>query len=126
MRTILKRRLEKIETAIMPKPPVSIAILIEPAAEASVEDRAAFEQGIESALADGRRVIVVASSRPDVLIGRRDVEYARSESEAQMIALAAQPSEQCLANKLADLLAGLSGNVLGVTAVASDRSRGAF
>ena len=120
MRTILKRRLDKIETAIMPKPPVSIAILVEPAAEVSAEDRAAFEQGIESALADGQRVVVISSRGSDARIDRRGVEYAGSESEAQMIALAAQPSEQSLANKLADVLAGLSGNVLGVTAAKTE------
>lgn len=115
MSTLLKRRLEKIEAAVMPKPLVDVVILIDPGADASAEDRGAFEHGIESAIANRQRVVVVLRKKTDAQIERNGVEYADTETEAQMIALAIQPSAQGRADKLADVLADLSGNVLGVS-----------
>jgi len=113
MRTLL-RRLEKIEAAVMPKPLVDVVILIDPGADASAENRGAFEQAIESAIANSLRVVVVPRKKTDSQIGRNGVDYADTETEAQMIALAIQPSDQGRANKLSDVLADLSGNVIGV------------
>ena len=112
MSAMLKRRIKQAEEAIMPKPAQIVVILLDPGAEASADDRASFNQRIDSAIGNGQRVVIVdGSTNRDERAG---VEYVDSEFEAQLIALATQPSEEGGKSRLSDMLAGLSGNVLGV------------
>lgn len=115
MSAILRRRIEKIEGAVMPKPVQRVVILLDPGVEASADDRAAFNQDIDFAIDNGQLVVIVSGKNANTQLERGGVEFVESETEAQLIVLARQPSEQGRADKLADVMAGLSGNVMGVS-----------
>ena len=113
MSAILKRRIERIEEAILPRPGPKIIILVELTAEDSADDRASFNQSIDSAIGNGQRVVIVdgRTNRDE----RAGVEYVDSEFEAQLIVLASQPSEAGRENALADVMGELTGQVIGVS-----------
>jgi hypothetical protein len=115
MTSVLHRRLARIEAALKPAPEQSFTVLIEPDVEAPDVEWQAHRQAIEAARLRGDRVGVVRSSgsvehdQPEV-----GVEYFDTEFEAWLAVMASQKSQQGRANRLADVLASLKGNALGV------------
>lgn len=113
MSTILKRRLAKIEAIVMPPPERSCTILFEPNAGASDDQKSQYRTLFAEAQAAGNRIMVVRTEDPP----SRPMEEAGytiygSALEAELAMLASQRSEKGRGDKLADVLASLSGNVL--------------
>ena len=90
-------------------------MLIEPDFEAPGSEWQEHRQAIEAAWLRGDRVGVVRSpdsvdqDQPEV-----GVEYFETEFHAWLAVLAGQRSKHGKANRLVDVLASLSGNVMGV------------
>lgn len=115
----LKRQIDRAKTELAAfKPEPTATVLIEPLRDADPSTTAAFLDQLANARTLGGRIIVVRAVKADHLEREEinGVRYVRSEWEAQFTVLAGQPSEQGNKNRLADLLQGLGGNVLGVTA----------
>jgi hypothetical protein len=115
MTTVLHRRLARLEAALKVPPEQGFTILIEPSFEAPGAEWQAHRQAIDAAWLRGDRVGVVRS--PDSVDHDQPeagVEYFDTELHAWLAVLASQKSEQGRANRLADVLASLNGNVLGV------------
>ena len=101
----------------MPAPEQGFTVLIEPAFEANGAELQAHRQAIDAAWLRGDRVGVVRS--PGRVVSDQSeagIEYFETEFEAWLAVMAIQKSQQGRANRLADVLAGLSGNVHGVVA----------
>ena len=115
MTSVLHRRLARIEAALKPAPEQGFTVLIEPDIEAPAAEWQLHHQAIEDARARGDRIGVVRSpgSSCDEEAG---VEYFENEIDAGIAVLASQKSQQGKANRLADVLASLKGNLLGVVA----------
>lgn len=113
MGSVLHRRMARIEAALKPAPEQCFAVLIEPGFDAPGAEWQAHRQVIEAARLRGDRVGVVRSpgSNCDEETG---VEYFENEFHAYLAVLTIQKSQQGRANRLADILAGLHGNVQGV------------
>lgn len=123
MTSVLHRRLARIEAALKLPPEQGFTILLEPSFEASDAEWQAHRQAIDAAWLRGDRVGVVRS--PDSV--ERDwleagVEYFENELHAWLAVLASQKSQQGRANRLADVLASLKGNVLGVVEDGGDHA----
>ncbi len=117
MRT-LRRRVKAIEQAVFPPPEKVVRILIEPGAGADPGNLAAFKRDLARAKKTADLVLMVpATNRPLAAYEEDGCMVCASEAEAQIIALACQPSDEGRENRLADVLAGLSGNVVGVVAL---------
>jgi len=117
MTTVLNRRLARIEAALKVPPEQGFTILIEPGFEAPGAEWQAHRQAIDAAWLRGDRVGVVRS--PDSVDHDQPeagVEYFENELHAWLAVLASQKSEQGKTNRLADVLASLKGNVMGVVA----------
>lgn len=114
MSTILKRRIDRIEAAIMPPAIPRVVIILKPGFDAPAEEHAAYEGKLQQAFANGQRVVVLPMKKTEARDERPGVEYVDSEFEAQLIKADSLPSEQGRSNQLADVLADLSGNVIGV------------
>lgn len=117
MSGLLQRRLARIEAALNPAPEQGFTVLIEPASEATTAEWQGHRQAISAARFRGDRVGVVRSpggvdqDRPE-----GGVEYFENELHAWLAVLASQKSQQGRANRLADVLESLGGNVIGVVA----------
>lgn len=117
MRT-LRRRVKAIEQAVLPPPEKVVRILIEPAAGADPGSLAAFKRDLAAAKKTADLVMLVpATNRPLVAYEEDGCTVCGSEAEAQIIALASQRSDEGRENRLADVLAECSGNVIGVVAL---------
>lgn len=117
MTTVLHRRLARLEAALKVQPEQGFTILIEPSFEASGAEWQAHRKAIDAAWLRGDRVGVVRS--PDSVDHDQPeagVEYFDTELHAWLAVLASQKSQHGRANRLADVLASLSGNVMGVVA----------
>lgn len=117
MSVSLLRRMARLEAALRPAPEQGFTVLIEPDFEAPGADWQAHRQAIEAARGRGDRIGVVRS--PDSVDDDQPeagVEYFENEIDAGIAVLASQKSQQGRANRLADVLASLKGNVLGVVA----------
>lgn len=115
MNTVLLRRLARLEAALKVPPEQGFTILLEPGFEAPGAEWQAHRQAIDAAWLRGDRVGVVRS--PDSVDQDQPeagVEYFENELHAWLAVLASQKSQHCRANRLADVLASLKGNVLGV------------
>ena len=115
MSTLLHRRLARIDAALKVPPEQGFTILLEPSFEAPGAEWQAHRQAIDAAWLRGDRVGVVRS--PDSVDHDQPeagVEYFENELHAWLAVLASQKSEQGRANRLSDVLASLSGNVMGV------------
>lgn len=117
MSSALHRRLARLEAALMPAPEQGFTVLIEPDLEARGAEWQAHRQAIDAAWLRGDRVGVVRSpdsvdhDQPEV-----GIEYFETEFHAWLAVLAGQKSQKGNANRLADVLASLNSNVLGVVA----------
>jgi hypothetical protein len=115
----------RLEAALKPAPEQGFTVLIEPDFEAPAAEWKLHRQAIEDARARGDRIGIVRSpgsveqDQPEA-----GVEYFESEIDAGIAVLASQRSERGKANRLADLLDSLPGNVIGVVAD-PDESEGA-
>jgi len=117
MTSVLHRRLARIESALKPAPEQGFTVLIEPDIEAPAAEWQLHHQAIEDARARGDRIGVVRSSGcGDTDQIEPGIEYFENEIDAGIAVLASQKSQQGKANRLADVLASLKGNVLGVVA----------
>lgn len=117
MTSVLHRRLARIEAELKPAPEQGFTVLIEPDFEASGAEWQAHRQAIDAAWLRGDRVGVVRS--PDSVDHDQPeagVEYFENEFHAYLAVMASQKSQQGRANRLADVLASLKGNVIGVVA----------
>ncbi len=117
MSSLLQRRLARIEAALNPAPEQGFTVLIEPASEATTAEWQGHRQAISAARLRGDRVGVVRS--PDGVDQDRPeegVEYFENELQAWLAVLASQKSQAGRANRLADVLASLNGNIQGVVA----------
>ncbi|KXB29265.1 hypothetical protein AT959_14920 [Dechloromonas denitrificans] len=104
-----------------PAPEQGFTVLLEPDLEAPGAEWQAHRQAIKAAWLRGDRVGVVRS--PDCVDQDQPeagVEYFETEFHAWLAVLAGQRSKHGKANRLADVLASLRGNVLGVVAVPFD------
>lgn len=114
--SMIKRRLSKIEAAIEPPKPAKVEILVEPLVSDPDEVWKRHQKELAQLVISSDRVIVVSKLAKDRHPESGKVCYVENEVEAQMLALSLQPSEQGRANHLADVLASLNGNVIGVVA----------
>ena len=115
MSASLLRRMARIEAALKPTPEQGFTVLLEPDTEAAGADWEAHRQAIEAARLLGDRVGVVRSSgSADHDQSEPGVEYFENEFHAWLAVIAGQKSRQGRANRLADVLATLKGNVIGV------------
>ncbi len=117
MSTSLLRRLARLEAVLKPTPEQGFTILIEPGFEAPGTEWQAHRQAIDAAWLRGDRVGVVRS--PDSVEQDQPeagIEYFENEFHACLAVLASQKSQHGRANRLADVLASLGGNVYGVVA----------
>jgi len=117
MTNVLHRRMARLEAALRVPPEQGFTILIEPSFEAPGDEWQAYRQAIDAACLRGDRVGVVRS--PDSVEHDQpeaSVEYFENELHAWLAVLASQKSQQGRANRLADVLASLSGKVMGVVA----------
>lgn len=115
MSSLLHRRLKRIEAALKPRPEQGFTVLIEPGFEAPGTEWQAHREAINAAWLRGDRVGIVRSpDSADRDTPEAGVEYFENEINAWLAVMASQKSQQGRANRLADILAGLSGNVLGV------------
>lgn len=117
MSSLLHRRLARIEAALNTAPEQGFTILLEPGFEAPGAEWLAHREAIKSAWLCGDRVGVVRS--PDSVDQDQPeagVEYFETELHAWLAVLASQKSQAGRANRLADVLASLNGNVQGVVA----------
>ena len=116
---MLQRRLTKLEQASVRHPERALCALVAPPGDAPPDAWNVHQQQIEEALARGDFVAVVSSRKPaDRPYGAKGVNYYRSDFEAIVAHWACSPSERGNAGKLADVLEGLSGNVIGPVACA--------
>jgi len=118
MSAYLERRISRLEGEVLPKPELTVTVLIEPSPDADVKTIAAYLDKLAQSKGSHGRVIVVqffdsARLERENLDG---VTYVRHEWEAQLLLLAGQRSERGNVDRLGDVLKGLSGNVLGVAA----------
>lgn len=122
MTTVLNRRLARIEAALKVPPEQGFTILLEPSFEAAGAEWQAHRKAIDAAWLRGDRVGVVRSpdsvqhDQPDA-----GIEYFENELHAWLAVLASQKSQHGRANRLADVLASASGNVMGVVNDPIDR-----
>jgi hypothetical protein len=115
MTSLLHRRLARIEAALKVPPEQGFTILLEPSFEAHGAEWQAHRQAINTAWLRGDRVGVVRSpDSADHDQPEAGIEYFENELHAWLAVLASQKSQQGRANRLADVLASLSGTTLGV------------
>lgn len=117
MTSLLHRRLARIEAALKVPPEQGFTILMEPGFEAPGDEWQVHRQAIDAAWLRGDRVGVVRS--PDSVDHDQPeagVEYFENELHAWLAVLDSQKSQHGRANRLADVLASLKGNVMGVVA----------
>ena len=110
--SMIKRRLSKIEAAIEPPKPVEFEILVEPLASDTDEAWSQHQEELARSVISADRVIVVSKLAKDRHPESCKVSYVETDVEAQMLALSLQPSERGNKDALADLVQGLSGNVI--------------
>lgn len=115
--SVLRRQVQKLREdldTIKPQQPRKVHLLAQPAPDAAPSVRRDHEKKLADAKAAGEQVIVLVPLKPnkkrEVVDG---VVYVGNEAEAMIEAVAVQPSQQGKANLLADVLDGLSGNVIG-------------
>jgi hypothetical protein len=112
--TVLERRLAKVEAIVMPQPERNCTILFEPKADASDDQKAQYRELFAEAHAAGNRILVVRTEDPPSRPIEEDgYTIYGSAFEAELAMLAGQRSEKGRSDKLADVLASLSGNLLG-------------
>lgn len=117
MNSTLHRRLSRLEAALKPAPEQGLTVLIEPDFEAPGAEWQAHRQAIEDARSRGDRVGIVRS--PDNVNHdelEAGIQYFDTEFHAWLAVMASQKSQQGRANRLADVVASLKGNVLAVVA----------
>lgn len=117
MTSVLHRRLARIEAALKVAPEQGFTVLIEPVFEAPAAEWLAHREAIRVARSRGDRVGVVRS--PDGIDQdqpEEGAEYFETELHAWLAVLASQKSQAGRANRLADVLASLNGNVQDVVA----------
>lgn len=118
MSAYLERRISRLEDEVLPKPKPTVTVLTEPGPDDDAETIAAYLNKLAQAKHSLGRVIVV-QFMDGARLERENVDgvtYVRHEWEAQMLLLNGQPSERGNANRLDDVLKGLSGNVMGAVA----------
>lgn len=113
--SMLHRRIAKIESVVMPKPERGCTMLFEPKAGASDDQGAQYRALFAEAKAAGNRILVVRTENPlPWPIEEIGCTVYGSAFEAGLAMLAGQRSEQGNGSRLADVLAGLTGKVLGI------------
>lgn len=110
--SMIRRRLSKIEAALEQPKPVEFEILVEPLASDPDEVWKQHREELARLLISADRVIIVSASAKDRHPESCKVSYVETDVEAQMLALSLQPSERGNKDALADLVQGLSGNVI--------------
>lgn len=101
---------------MMPPAERGFLVLQWPGADASSDAIRKCQNAIDEALARGDRVCVIWPFGADDSPMQPGVEYFESRVHADLAVLASERSTRGNANRLADVLASLSGNVIGVVA----------
>lgn len=118
--SMLERRLAKIEAAVMPRPEQlrDIRLLAQPDDNDPPEVWESHRAELASIKQSGGMAIVLVPMRlkRGLPVDGKSVRYVGNEAEAQILALSLQPSENGNRSQLDDVLAGISGNVLGTVA----------
>lgn len=115
----MRNQVARIKTTldeIKPKPEPTVKVLTKPSPDAGVEAQAAFNADLAEAQRAHDRVFVVTGQQERDRDREATVQYFQHEWQATMAVLAGQRSESGNANRLADVLKSLPGNVLGVVA----------
>ena len=120
MSSVLHRRMARLEAALMPRLEQlrDIRLLAQPDDNDPPEAWVRHSAELASIKQSGGMAIVLVAMRPKqgLPIDGKSVRYVGNETEAQILALSLQPSEIGDRSQLDDVLAGLSGNALGVVA----------
>lgn len=121
----MRRQVDRLKVeldALKPKPEPKVTVLLEPSPDAEPAAIADYLEKLARAQHNRDNIMVVRlvpltrDSRPE---GEDvpGVRYVNSGWEARLAILAGQHSEGGNANRLDDVLKGLSGNVLGAVAI---------
>lgn len=109
---MIRRRLSKIEAALEQPKPAKVEVLVEPLASDPDEVWKQHQEELARLVISADRVIIVSASAKDRHPESGKVSYVETDVEAQMLALSLQPSERGNQDRLADVVQGLSGNVV--------------
>lgn len=112
--TALHRRLKRIEAEVTGTDRTGAAIVLTaPAEKATAEAWTQHKQELAKAKGTYGRIIVISDQHNRRLPAGRGVVYVPNELEAALEMATCTPSEHGNRDKLADILDGLSGKVLG-------------
>ena len=124
MSTSMRRQLERLQAdldELKPKPLRPVRLIAGPGPDATEEQRKAYAEALAWSKAQGGGQGVNLIVFTPMEITRREivdgVMYVGNEVEAHLKALALQPSENGKATRLDDVMASLSGNVIGAGGV---------
>lgn len=114
MTALLRRRIERIEAAVYGAASTGAAIVLTaPAENATAEAWAQHKQELAKAKGTYGRIIVISDQHNRRQPAGRGVVYVPTELDAALEMATCTPSEHGNRDQLADILAGLSGKVLG-------------
>jgi hypothetical protein len=113
MNTTIRRRLERIEAAIQPKPPKIVRRLCEPQEGATDEEREQYAHDLAKAKAEADFIIILTALKP-LPPDDGKLIYAKDETHAQFRIAMHMPSKRGHSCLLADLFqdAAKAGNVI--------------
>lgn len=123
MSTSMRRQLERLQAdldGLKPKPLRPVRLIARPGPDATEEQRKAYDEALAWSRAQGGpgvNLVVLTPLEPTRREIVNSVMHIGNEVEAHLTVLALQPSESGNATRLDDVMAGLSGNVLGAGGV---------
>lgn len=123
MSTSMRRQLERLQAdldGLKPKPLRPVRLIARPGPDATEEQRKAYAEALAWSRAQGGpgvNLVVLTPLEPTRREIVNSVMHIGNEVEAHLTVLALQPSESGNATRLDDVMAGLSGNVLGAGGV---------
>lgn len=123
MSTNMRRQLERLQAdldGLKPKPLRPVRLIARPGPDATEEQRKAYAEALAWSRAQGGpgvNLVILTPLEPTKREIVNSVMYIGNEVEAHLTVLALQPSESGNATRLDDVMAGLSGNVLGAGSV---------
>lgn len=119
MSTTMRRQLERLQAdldELKPKPPRPVRLITGPGPDATEAQRKDYAEALAWSKAQGGSGVNLIVLTPLEPIRREIVDcvmHVGSEVEAHLTVLALQPSKNGKATRLDDVMASLSGNVIG-------------
>lgn len=123
MSTSMRRQLERLQAdldGLKPKPLRPVRLIAGPGPDATEGQQKAYVEALAWSRAQGGpgvNLVVLTPLEPTRREIVNSVMHIGNEVEAHLTVLALQPSESGNATRLDDVMAGLSGNVLGAGGV---------